>query len=247
MSSTLSRSARLPTGSPAWMFPPLTKWGAGRASAPKASVSRPWPSSSSPSIGASRRPEGVCRFRTGIGRRISYNSTFSGAAMASSDATSLQLYLRLLRYVKPYWAPFALSIAAMVVTALTEPAFPALLKPLLDGSFVHKEGGLLLWLPGLIVAVFLVRGLASYLSDYTIGWVANKVVMDLRNAMFANLVRLPTNYYDNHTSGSLISKFTFDVMQVAGAATSVISVLFRDTLTVTFLLAWLFWLNWKLT
>jgi subfamily B ATP-binding cassette protein MsbA len=167
--------------------------------------------------------------------------------MASSDATSLQLYLRLLRYVKPYWAPFALSIAAMVVTALTEPAFPALLKPLLDGSFVHKEGGLLLWLPGLIVAVFLVRGLASYLSDYTIGWVANKVVMDLRNAMFANLVRLPTNYYDNHTSGRLISKFTFDVLQVTGAATSVISVLFRDSLTIAGLLAWLFWLNWKLT
>jgi ATP-binding cassette, subfamily B, bacterial MsbA len=167
--------------------------------------------------------------------------------MASSDATSLQLYLRLLRYVKPYWAPFALSIAAMVVTALTEPAFPALLKPLLDGSFVHKEGGLLLWLPGLIVAVFLVRGLASYISDYTIGWVANKVVMDLRNAMFANLVRLPTNYYDNHTGGSLISKFTFDVLQVTGAATSVISVLFRDSLTIAGLLGWLFWLNWKLT
>jgi subfamily B ATP-binding cassette protein MsbA len=167
--------------------------------------------------------------------------------MASPDATSLQLYLRLLRYVKPYWAPFALSIAAMVVTALTEPAFPALLKPLLDGSFVHKEGGLLLWLPGLIVAVFLVRGLASYLSDYTIGWVANKVVMDLRNAMFANLVRLPTNYYDNHTGGSLISKFTFDVLQVTGAATSVISVLFRDSLTIAGLLGWLFWLNWKLT
>jgi subfamily B ATP-binding cassette protein MsbA len=167
--------------------------------------------------------------------------------MASSDATSLQLYLRLLRYVKPYWAPFALSIAAMVVTALTEPAFPALLKPLLDGSFVHKEGGLLLWLPGLIVAVFLVRGFASYVSDYTIGWVANKVVMDLRNAMFANLVRLPTNYYDNHTGGSLISKFTFDVLQVTGAATSVISVLFRDSLTIAGLLGWLFWLNWKLT
>ena len=167
--------------------------------------------------------------------------------MASSDATSLQLYLRLLRYVKPYWAPFALSIAAMVVTALTEPAFPALLKPLLDGSFVHKEGGLLLWLPGLIVAVFLVRGLASYISDYTIGWVANKVVMDLRNAMFANLVRLPTNYYDNHTGGSLISKFTFDVLQVTGAATSVISVLFRDSLTIAGLLGWLFWLNWELT
>jgi subfamily B ATP-binding cassette protein MsbA len=167
--------------------------------------------------------------------------------MASSDATSLQLYLRLLRYVKPYWVPFALSIAAMVVTALTEPVFPALLKPLLDGSFVHKEGGLLVWLPALIVGVFLVRGFASYLSDYAIGWVANKVVMDLRNAMFSNLVRLPTNYYDNHTSGSLISKFTFDVLQVTGAATSVVSVLFRDVLTIVGLLAWLFWLNWELT
>jgi len=112
--------------------------------------------------------------------------------MASSNANNLQLYLRLLRYVKPYWVPFALSIAGMVVMAATEPAFPALLKPLLDGSFVQKEGGLLAWLPVLIVAVFVVRGFASYLSSYAIGWVGNKVVMDLRNAMFVNLVRLPT-------------------------------------------------------
>jgi len=167
--------------------------------------------------------------------------------MASSDATSLQLYLRLLRYVKPYWVPFAVSIAGMVLTAVTEPAFPALLKPLLDGSFVNKESGLLVWLPALIVAIFLVRGVASYVSDYAIHWVASKVVMDLRNAMFANLVRLPTNYYNNHTSGSIISKFTFDVLQVTGAATSVISVLFRDSLAIVFLLGYLFYLNWELT
>ncbi len=167
--------------------------------------------------------------------------------MASSNANSLQLYLRLLRYVKPYWVPFALSIAGMVVMAATEPAFPALLKPLLDGSFVQKEGGLLAWLPVLIVALFVVRGFASYLSSYAIGWVATKIVMDLRNAMFANLVRLPTHYYDNHSSGTLISKFTFDVLRVTGAATSVVSVLLHDSLTIAGLLAWLFWLNWKLT
>ncbi|HEX9571774.1 MAG TPA: lipid ABC transporter permease/ATP-binding protein, partial [Burkholderiales bacterium] len=73
--------------------------------------------------------------------------------MASSNANNLQLYLRLLRYVKPYWVPFVLSIAGMVATAVTEPVFPALLQPLLDGSFVHKEGGLLVWLPALIVVV----------------------------------------------------------------------------------------------
>ena len=167
--------------------------------------------------------------------------------MASSDATSLQLYLRLLGNVKPYWLPFGLSIVGMVVTALTEPVVPALLKPLLDGSFVHKEGGLLAWLPALIVGMFLVRGIASYASDYAIGWVANKVVMDLRNAMFGKLVRLPTYYYDTHTSGSLVSKFTFDVLQLTGAATSVVSVLFRDSLTIVALLGYLLFLNWKLT
>jgi subfamily B ATP-binding cassette protein MsbA len=167
--------------------------------------------------------------------------------MASSDASSLQLYLRLLGNVKPYWVPFAFSIVGLVVTAVTEPAFPALLKPLLDGSFVRKEGGLLEWLPALIVGLFLVRGISSYASDYAIGWVANKVVMDLRNAMFAKLVRLPTYYYDTHTGGSLVSKFTFDVLQLTGAATSVVSVLFRDSLTIIALLAYLFYLNWQLT
>src|SRR2546427_13093387 len=98
--------------------------------------------------------------------------------MASSNANNLQLYLRLLRYVKPYWVPFALSIAGMVVMAATEPAFPALLKPLLDGRFVHKEGGLLAWPPVLIVALFVVRGFASSLSSYAIHCVGNQGVME---------------------------------------------------------------------
>ncbi len=167
--------------------------------------------------------------------------------MVEIPPTSLQLYLRLLRYVKPYMGRFALSVLALVVVAATEPAFPALLKPLLDGNFVQKQGPLLAWLPLLIIGVFLVRGIASLLSGYAAGWVANKVVMDLRNDMFARLLKLPTNYYDNHTSGSLVSKFTFDVMQVTGAATSVVNVLVKDTLAIVGLLGWMFWLNWKLT
>lgn len=167
--------------------------------------------------------------------------------MASSEADSLRLYLRLLRHVRPYWVPFALSILGMTVLALTEPAFPALLQPLLDGSFAHKDGPLLSWLPALIVTVFLIRGAASYLSDYAVGWVANKLVLDLRNAMFANLVRLPTSFYDNHTTGTLLSKFTYDVFQVTGAGTSAVTILFKDSLTIAVLLAWLFILSWKLT
>ena len=167
--------------------------------------------------------------------------------MPDHSSTSLQLYLRLLRYVRPYAGQFLFSVLALVIVAATEPAFPALLKPLLDGNFIHRQGPLLAWLPLLIIAIFLVRGLASLLSGYAAGWVANKVVMDLRNEMFAKLIRLPTHYYDNHSSGGLVSKFTFDVLQVTGAATSVVNVLVKDTLAIVGLLGWLFWLNWKLT
>lgn len=167
--------------------------------------------------------------------------------MPDSSPTSLQLYLRLLGYVRPYAGQFSLSVLALIVVAATEPAFPALLKPLLDGNFAQRGGPLLEWLPLLIIAIFLLRGTASLLSGYAAGWVANKVVLDLRNQMFAKLIRLPAHYYDDQTSGRLVSKFTFDVLQVTGAATSAVNVLVRDTLAIAGLLAWLFWLNWKLT
>jgi len=78
-------------------------------------------------------------------------------------------------------------------------------------------------------------------------WVAQKVVADLRNAMFAKLVRLPTGFYDNNTTGALVSKFIHNVSQVTGAATSAVQVLVKDSLAVLGLLGWLLWLNWKLT
>jgi subfamily B ATP-binding cassette protein MsbA len=168
-------------------------------------------------------------------------------AMPTQSPTSLQLYLRLLGYVRPYAGQFAFSILTLVVVAATEPAFPALLKPLLDGNFVQKQAPLLTWLPLLIIAIFLLRGLASLLSGYAAGWVANKVVLDLRNEMFAKLVRLPAQYFDNESSGRLVSKFTYDVLQVTGAATSAVNVLVKDSLAILGLLGWLFWLNWKLT
>jgi subfamily B ATP-binding cassette protein MsbA len=122
----------------------------------------------------------------------------------SRHTSSLQLYLRLLGYVKPYWKVFAASIFAMAIVSATEPALPALVKPLLDGTFVDKDRSLLKWLPLVIVGIFVLRGVASFASGYTVHWVAQKVVADLRNAMFARLVRLPTSFYDNNTTGALV-------------------------------------------
>jgi subfamily B ATP-binding cassette protein MsbA len=167
--------------------------------------------------------------------------------MNDPQTASRALYLRLLRHVLPYWRVFLASILSMVVVAASEPAFPALLKPMLDGSFVSKDQTLMLMIPVLLILLFLVRGIATYISTYTISWVANKLVLDLRDLMFRKLVSLPTGYYDNQSSGALISKVTFDVTQVTSAATSVVTVLVRDALTIAGLLGWMMYLNWKLT
>ena len=167
--------------------------------------------------------------------------------MNDPQTASRALYLRLLRHVLPYWRVFLASILSMVVVAASEPAFPALLKPMLDGSFVSKDQTMMLMIPVLLILLFLVRGIATYISTYTISWVANKLVLDLRDLMFRKLVSLPTRYYDNQSSGALISRVTFDVTQVTTAATSVVTVLVRDALTIAGLLGWMMYLNWKLT
>lgn len=164
--------------------------------------------------------------------------------MAPAD---VKLYTRLLGYVKPYWRVFSLSVLAMMVVAATEPALPALAKPLLDASFVDKDPTMMRWIPIALIGVFLIRGLASFGGDVAMHWVAQKVVMDLRNSMFARLIRLPTRYYDTTTTGVLISKFTYDTGLVTRAATTVITTGIKDSLVVVGLLSYLLYTNWRLT
>ncbi len=152
-----------------------------------------------------------------------------------------------MRQVRPYWRVFALGVLGIVVVAATEPALPALLKPLLDGVFVNKDESVIRWAPVFIIGLFVIRGFAEYLAQFALNWVGNRLVMDLRGIMFRKLLTLPARYYDDQASGKLISKLTFDVMQVTTAATSVLMAVFKEALVIIGLLAWMLWLNWKLT
>lgn len=163
------------------------------------------------------------------------------------SADDLRLYLRLLSYVLPYWRVFLLSLLALVILAATDPAMPALLKPLLDGAFIEKDPAMLRTIPLLLIALFAVRGISAYTSGVSINWLANKVVMDLRGEMFTRLLNFQSQYYDSHSAGSLMSKFTFDVTQIKEAATTAVTVLVRDSLAIIGLLAWMFFIDWKMT
>ena len=164
-----------------------------------------------------------------------------------SEPDNRKLYSRLLGYVKPYWRMFALSIIGLVLTAATEPMLPALFKPLLDEGFVAKDQDFIRWVPVLLLGLFIARGVASFISTYCMAWVGSRLVMDLRAAMFDKLMTLPTRYFDQNPSGQLIAQLAFNVTQVTQSATSSLTTLVRDTVTVLGLLGYLLWLNWRLT
>ena len=157
--------------------------------------------------------------------------------------TAVQLYKRLLSYVKPYWLAFVISIIAMIAFAGTETGMAALMKPLLDGSFVEKDPTTIKYVPLMLIGLFLIRGVANFLTTYGLGWIARNVIKTLREEMFEKLISLPASFYDRNNSGQLMSKLLYDVEQVAGAATDAILTVIRDTLTIIGLIAWMIYLN----
>ncbi len=160
---------------------------------------------------------------------------------------SRDLYLRLLSHVRPHWKGFMLTLAATALAAATEPLFPALMKPLLDKGFGQNPSTWITWMPLAIVGIFLLRGVAGFFASYGMSWVSVRVITDLRQLMFERLMRLPTSYFDAHASSVPATRIANDVNGVAGAATSTLTVLIRDSLSVLGLVAWLLYLNWKLT
>ncbi|MBD9398831.1 lipid A export permease/ATP-binding protein MsbA [Pseudomonas sp. PDM11] len=183
----------------------------------------------------------------------------------STQQSSLKVYLRLLRYVVPYWGLFAISLCGFLIFASTQPMLGYILKYFVDGLsnpdaslfagvpwllehapwLAHLK--LLQAVPLLIILIALWQGLGSFLGNYYIAKVSMGLVQDLRIALFNNLLMLPNRYFDNHNSGHLISRITYNVTMVTGAATDSIKVVVREGMTVIFLFVTLLWMNWKLT
>ena len=161
--------------------------------------------------------------------------------------TNRQIYLRLMNYVEPYWLVFNLVLLGMVLMATTDSMLPALIKPMLDDVIVNKNQESMQLIPLAIIALFVVRGVASYIGSYAINWVSNTLIVDLRTAMFDKLLTLSPRYYVGQTSKILISKLTSEVTQVTQDAANVVTILVKDTLTIVGLLAWMIYLNWELS
>ncbi|MDT3670430.1 MAG: lipid A export permease/ATP-binding protein MsbA [Aromatoleum sp.] len=176
----------------------------------------------------------------------------------ATAAHSLTIYFRLLRYVRSYVGLFAISILGYIIFASSQPMLAAVLKYFVDGLIdptatpfsgvpFFAELPLMHAVPVLIVLIAAWQGVGSYLGNFFLAKVSLGLVHDLRLALFDSLLRLPNRYFDEHNSGHLISRITFNVTMVTGAATDAIKIVIREGLTAVFLFGYLLWMNWKLT
>lgn len=165
----------------------------------------------------------------------------------NKNPNATHTYKRLLSYVKPYKKQFAIAVLGMIGYAITEASFAALMKPLLDGSFVNQDEQAIVYVPILIILIFLVRGVAGYASTYYMSWIGWSVIKQLRKEVFTKYLTLPTQFYDNASSGELISRITFNSQKVAQAASTTLTIMVRDSLTAIGLLALMFYQSWQLS
>ena len=130
--------------------------------------------------------------------------------------------------------------------AATNPAVPALLKYIFDTLTAGNQAGIPLAL-FLFLFLYAVRGSAHYIIAVASGWVEHKVVMVLRQEMFAVLLRLPSHSYDQSSTGNMVSKFTYDVRQTMESGLQAVISIVYDSCAILGLLGWLFYIDWQLT
>lgn len=157
------------------------------------------------------------------------------------------VYKRLLKYSAGYWRVFVIAIVGMFIVALSQLLFAKFVEPMLDDTFVERDQKAIIWVPIVLIAIYGIRIIGAFLSSYFMAYIARSVVKNLRSKVFAHYLALPISFFDSRSSGALVSKMVYDVEQLADAASSVVTVLIRDSLTIAVLLAFMFVQSAKLT
>ncbi|MEX1994623.1 MAG: lipid A export permease/ATP-binding protein MsbA [Steroidobacteraceae bacterium] len=179
--------------------------------------------------------------------RQSANKQKSEQNLPPLSVSGMQIYRRLLGYARPHRAMFLLGVLGMILFAACDWAFPWLAKVFLDGAFTERDSRVLALVPAGIVVLFSIRGIGDYLAVFAMGSVGRQIIKAMRRDLFARYLELPTAFFDRHGAGPLLSRLTYNIELVAEAATTAVTSLIRDTLTIVGLLGVLLWLNWKLT
>ncbi|PCE67323.1 lipid A ABC transporter ATP-binding protein/permease MsbA [Salinivibrio sp. YCSC6] len=165
------------------------------------------------------------------------------------DKTTWQTFKQLWPYIANYKLGLIVAIVALVINAASDTLMLSMLKPLLDQGFTYDDvaGDFLKWMPVYLVVLMVVRGLSSFVSAYCLSWVSGNVVMTMRRRMFNHFMKMPVSFFDQESSGALLSRITYDSEQVASATSSALVSLVREGASILGLMILMFWSSWQLS
>ncbi|MCD6046954.1 MAG: msbA [Gammaproteobacteria bacterium] len=159
----------------------------------------------------------------------------------------LHVYFRLLLFSKQYWFALILGLGGNILAAAANASFTGMLKPVLDKGFIARDMHFIKWLPLIVFGAFLIRGVANFIGDYYMAWVGRQVVMRFRQEIFYHLLKLPADFYDQTSSGKLLSTIIYNVDQLAKASTDAVVTVVQESCFVIGLIVVMFINSWQLS
>ncbi len=161
-------------------------------------------------------------------------------------SSSTHLYRRLLAFLTPYKGRLSIAIVCMIILAACTAAMAWILKPVLDEALSGKNGDLIYIIPMLVIVLYLVKGAAYFGQAYTMGYIGQKVIFDLRNLLYKRLTAQSLDFFAHRKTGELLARLSYDVTLVQAAVSTAVTALMRDAISIVFLLAVIFIQDWLL-
>jgi len=164
----------------------------------------------------------------------------------SGSYSSKVLYRRLLGFLTPYKARLSIAIACMIVLAACTAAMAWMLKPVLDEALSGKNGQLIYIIPALIIVLYVIKGAAYFGQAYSMGYIGQKVIFDLRNLLYKRLTTQSLAFFAHRKTGELLARLSYDVTLVQAAVSTAVTALMRDAISIVFLVGVVFVQDWML-
>ncbi|MCD1126788.1 lipid A ABC transporter ATP-binding protein/permease MsbA [Jinshanibacter sp. LJY008] len=163
------------------------------------------------------------------------------------DLTTWQTFGRLWPLIKPFKLGLIVSAVALILNAGTDAMMLSLLKPLLDDGFGKTGSSVLVWMPLVVLGLMVMRGITSYVSTYCLSWVSGKVVMTVRRRLFGHMMNMPVSFFDQQSTGTLLSRITYDSEQVASSSSGALITVVREGAYILALFGIMFYNSWQLS
>ncbi|TNH06395.1 lipid A ABC transporter ATP-binding protein/permease MsbA [Testudinibacter sp. TR-2022] len=167
--------------------------------------------------------------------------------MEDKDFSTAKTFKRLWPMILPFKSGLIVAAIALIINALTDAGLISMLKPLLDDGFGKADTDFLKMMAVVVVVLIFFRGLSNFISTYCLAWVSGKVIMNIRRRLFRHMMFMPVSFFDNNSSGKLLSRITYDSEQVASSASGALVTIVREGAYLLSLLGVMIYTSWQLS